>query len=49
MSKEVVKNTKLSKINAKVNNLKKEIADGVTLIQINQSNTDKQSLERKNR
>ena len=44
---EVVKNTKLNKQKTKVNNLENEIPVGTTLIQINQYNTDKQSLEKK--
>ena len=45
---EVVKNTKLNTLKWKVNNLKKKIPDATTLIHINQYNTDKQDLEKKN-
>ena len=47
VSKEVVKNTKFNKLNTKVNNLENKVPDKTTLIQINQNNTDKQSLEKK--
>ena len=47
-SKEVVQNTKFSKLNTKVNNLEKKIPDETTLIHISWYNTDKQSLEKKN-
>ena len=40
MSKEFVKNTKLKKINTKVNNLEKKNPDAFTLIQTTQYNTD---------
>ena len=47
MDNEVVKNTKCNAINAKANNLEKEIPDTVTLIHIKQYNTDKWKLEKK--
>ena len=40
VSKEVVKNTKFSTLNTKVNNLKREIPEATSLIHINQYNTD---------
>ena len=43
---EVVKNTKLSTLKTKANNLEKKILKATTLIQINQYNTDKQNLEK---
>ena len=46
MSK-VVKNTKFNKLNLKVNNSENKVADGSTLIHLNQYNTDKQNLEKK--
>ena len=45
---EVVKNTKLNGLNTKVNNLQNKILDLTTLIHINQYNTDKQNLDKKN-
>ena len=45
---EVVKNTKFNTLKTKVNNLEKRIPDTTALIHINQCNTDKQNLERKN-
>ena len=48
MSKDVVQNTKFNKVNTKINNLEKKIPDATTLIHINQYNTDKQNLEKKN-
>ena len=48
LSKKVLKNTKFNPLNMKVNNLEKKIPDASTLIQINQYNIDKQSLEKKN-
>ena len=45
---EVVKNTKFNTIKTKVNDLEKETPDETTLIHINQYNTDKQNLEKKN-
>ena len=45
---EVAKNTKSNILKAKVNNLEMKITDVTTLIQINQYNTDKQILEKKN-
>ena len=40
VSKEVVKNTKFSTLNTKVNNLKRKIPEATSLIHINQYNTD---------
>ena len=45
---EVVKNTKFNTLQTKVNNLEKKIPDATTLIHINQYNTDKQNIEKKN-
>ena len=45
---EVVKNTKFNTLKTKVNNLEKKNPDAITLIHINQYNTDKQNLEKKN-
>ena len=45
---EVVKNIKFNTLKSKANNLDKEIPDATTLILINQYNTDKQNLEKKN-
>ena len=44
---EVVKNTKFNILKTKVNNLEKKNPDAITLIHINQYNTDKQNLEKK--
>ena len=44
----VVKDTKLNTLKAKVNTLEKKTPDATTLIHINQYNTDKQNLEKKN-
>ena len=44
---EVVKNTKFDILKTKVKNLEKKIPDAITLIYINQCNTDKQNLEKK--
>ena len=44
---EVAKNTELYTLKVKVNKLDKKIPVATTLIQINQYNTDKQSLEKK--
>ena len=41
-------NTEFNTLKAKVNNLDKKIPDATTLIHINQYNTDKQNLEKKN-
>ena len=46
VNKEVVKNTKFSKLNTKVNKLERKVPDTTTLIHINQYNTDKQTLEK---
>ena len=43
----VVKNTKLSTVETKLNNLDKKIPDATTFIGINQYNTAKQNLENK--
>ena len=40
VSKEVVKNTKFSTLNTKVNNLERKIPEATSLIHINQYNTD---------
>ena len=45
---EVVKNTKFNALKTKINNLKKTIPDATTLIHMNQHNTNKQNLEKKN-
>ena len=45
---EVVKNTKFNSLKTKVNKLDKKIPDATTLIHINQYNTDKHNLEKKN-
>ena len=45
---EVFKNTKFNTIKTKLNNLEKKIPNGFTLIHINQYNTERQNLERKN-
>ena len=44
----VVKSKKFSMLRTKVNNLEKKIPDATTLIHINQYNTDKQNLNKKN-
>ena len=44
---EVVKNKKLNTLKTKVNILEKKIPNAITLIHINQYNTDKQNLEKK--
>ena len=44
---EVVKNVKFNTLKTQVNNLDKKIRDAITLIHINQYNTDKQNLEKK--
>ena len=46
---EVVKSTLFNTLKTKVNNLEKKIPDATALIHINQYNTDKQNLEKKNR
>ena len=43
----VVKNTKFKTLKTKVNSLQKKIPDAITLIHINQYNTDKQNSEKK--
>ena len=45
---EVVKNIKLNTLKTKVNSLENKISDATTLIRINQYNTEKQNLEKKN-
>ena len=45
---EVVKKTKFNTLKTKVNNLEQKIPDGTTSVHINQCNTDKQNLEKKN-
>ena len=45
---EVVKNTKFNTLKTKVNSLEKKIPDTTNYIYINQYNTDKQNLEKKN-
>ena len=47
VSKEVVKNTKFSKLNMKVKSLEKKISDATTLIDIAQYNTDKKVWRKK--
>ena len=47
-SKDAVKKTVHNKVNTKVNYLENKILDASTLIQTNQYDTDKQSLEEKN-
>ena len=49
MSNEVVKNTKSNILNVKVNNLDKKLSNASTLIHINQCNTGKQNLAKKNK
>ena len=48
VANEVVKNTKFNTLKTKVNSLEKKIPDATTLIHINQCNTDKQNLKKKN-
>ena len=43
-----LKTQKFNTLKTKVNNLEKKIPDATTLIHINQCNTDKQTLDRKN-
>ena len=45
---EVVKNRKFNTLKTKVNNLEQKIPDGTTSVHINQYNTDKQNLQKKN-
>ena len=45
---EVVKNTKFSTLKTKINNLENKIPDATTLFHINQCNTGKQNLAKKN-
>ena len=45
---EVVKNTKFNTLKTKVKNSEKKISDATTLIHINQCNTNKENLEKKN-
>ena len=44
----IVKNTKFSTLKTKITKLEQKILDPNTLIRINQHNSDKQNLERKN-
>ena len=44
---QVAKNTKFNTLKTKVNKLDKKVPDGTSLIYINQSNTDKQKVEKK--
>ena len=44
----VVKNTNLNTPSTKIKSLEKKIPDATTLIYINQYNTDKQNLKKKN-
>ena len=46
VANEVVKNAKFNTLKAKVNSLEKKSSDAITLIHINQYNTDKQNLEK---
>ena len=45
---ETVKNTKFNTLKAKVNDLDKKTPDATILIHINQDNTNKENLEKKN-
>ena len=47
VSREVIKNTKFSRLNTWINNLENNIPYAFTLIKTNQYNADKQSLEKK--
>ena len=47
VSKEVVKNTKLTMLKTKVNKIDKKIPNATTLIYIIRYSTDKQNLEKK--
>ena len=47
MDNEVVKNRKSNTLGTNVNNLERRIPTAITLIHINQYNTDKQNLEKK--
>ena len=46
---EVLKNTKFNTLKTKANSLEKKISDATKLFHINQYNTDKQNLQKKNR
>ena len=48
VDKEVVKNTKFNTTKTKVDNLENKVPDAITLVHLNQYNTDKQSFEKKN-
>ena len=48
MEKQVLKNLNFNTLKTKANNLEKEIPEATTLIHINQYNTDKQNLVKKN-
>lgn len=47
VSREVVKNTEFTKLNAKVNNSENKFPDASTLIETNRYNTDKQNVDKK--
>ena len=47
VSREVIKNTKFSRLNTWINNLENKIPYAYTLTKTNQYNEDKQSLEKK--
>ena len=46
---EVLKNTEFNTLKTKANSLEKKISDATKLFHINQYNTDKQNLQKKNR
>ena len=48
-NKEVVKKTKFDKLNTEVNNLENKITEVITLIHINQCNTDEPNFEKINK
>ena len=47
MDNEIVKNTNLSSLKTKVNNLENKYPDATSLIHVNKYNTDKQNFEEK--
>ena len=49
VANEIVKNTKFNTLKTTVKSLEKKVPDKITLIHINQYNSDKQNLEKKNR
>ena len=49
VANEVLKNTKFNTLKTKANSLEKKISDATKLFHINQYNTDKQNLQKKNR